>query len=162
MSNFERLNFSPKVNAGEFDDALVAETESMLGHRFPPDFVALMKLHNGGIPKHKFFRMKNNVKVLDQFLAFVPDYQTNPYGDLDIGVVWSNIEDRLTDNLVPFAMVFPGDYLCFDFQDGEPPKVVLWIHDRSTEANPATVEVAANLTAFLSMLIDEDEVKYGR
>lgn len=161
MNDFEQLQFSPKVDAGEFDENYVAETEKMLGHKLPPDFLALLKRHNGGVAKRKFFRLGNNIKVLDQFLALVPDYKNSPYGDLDIGVVWSNIEDRLTDELVPFAMIYPGDYLCFDYSSA-PPKVVLWIHDRSAENAPALAPVADNFGRFLSMLIDEREVEANR
>jgi hypothetical protein len=162
MNDFEQLQFSPKVFAGEFDEKYVGETEKMLGQKLPPDFLALLRQHNGGIPKRKFFRLGNNIKVIDQFLALVPDYEKSPYGDLDIGVVWSAIEDRLNDYLVPFCLVFPGDYLCFDYETGDAPKVVLWIHDRSTEDNPATVAVADSFREFLSMLIDEKEVETNR
>ena len=152
----------PGIDAGEFDDEYVAETEELLGHKFPSDFMEFIKQHNGGIPDQRFFRLGNNVKVIDQFLAFVPDYDNSPYGDLDIRVVWSAIEDRLNKYLVPFALVYPGDYLLFDYAAGSPPKVVLWNHDKSTEGNPVTVPVADSFKDFLSMLIDEKEVESSK
>jgi hypothetical protein len=162
MSDFEHLKFKTNVNAGKFGDDYVADTEEGVGHKLPPDFLELLRQHNGGIPERKFFRLGNNVKVIDQFLALVPDYEDSAYGDLDIGVIYTLIEDRLNENLVPFCLIFPGDYLCFDYAAGEPPKVVLWIHDRSEENKPATVPVADNFEQFLSMLIDKKEVEAER
>ena len=149
------LEFMPEVNAGKFDAKYVKETEQMLGQRLPADFLALLKQHNAGIPKQRFFPLGKNMKVLDQFLGLIPGYADNRYGDLDIGVIWSAIEDRLNEHLVPFALAYPGDYLCFDYENAKVPKVVLWLHDQSNEDSPVTQPVAKNFKAFLSMLIDE-------
>ena len=36
-------------------DALIASTEDELGYKLPAAYVALMKLHNGGVPHHRCF-----------------------------------------------------------------------------------------------------------
>ena len=151
------LEFVKEKDAGAFDDDFVRRTEKMIGLEFPPDFMRFTKRHNGGAPKKRFFKMGERTKVLETFLGFVPDYKTSSYGSLDIGVVWSQIEDRLNEHLVPFAAIYPGDFLCFDHENNNPPKVVLWIHDLSEEEEPATEPVADSFEQFLEILFDKEE-----
>ncbi|HEY0459050.1 MAG TPA: SMI1/KNR4 family protein [Pyrinomonadaceae bacterium] len=155
MSDLTNLEFVNEQDAGAFDDDFVRRTENMIGLEFEPSFLEFTKRHNGGTPKKKYFKMGERTKVLETFLGFVPDYKTSPYGGLDIGVVWSQIDDRLNEYLVPFAAVYAGDFLCFDYEDGKPPKVVLWIHELSEEEEPVTEPIAASFEQFLKMLTDE-------
>ena len=155
MSELRQLEFIPGTEIGEFDEEFVKKTETMINLKFPPDFVEFLKKHNGGALKQRYFKLDSNVKVLETFLAVVPDYKNHPRGELDIGVVWTWIEDRLNDYLLPFAAVYPGDYLCFDYENSDPPKVVLWIHDQSEENEPATEPVAGSFAQFLGMLTDD-------
>lgn len=158
MSEDLKLEFEPGTDAGEFSDEYVADTEEMLMLDFTPDFIAFLHEHNGGIPKKQYFPLDEDVKVVERFLCMCPDYEDRPeFGQFDIGVVWSQIEDRLNDYLVPFAAVYPGDFLCFDHEEDEKnPKVVLWDHNRSLEDEPFTYAVADNFRTFLSMLTDEE------
>lgn len=146
------LEFEPGTIAGPPSTAYVKKKERMLGNPFDPAFLAFLQEHNGGVPKQRLFKVGRNEKVLERFLCLLPDYEDNALGDYDIGVVWSDIEDRLSDFLVPFAAVFAGDFLCFDHEDANPPRVVLWNHDLSEEDEPSTVPVADSFEAFLGML----------
>ncbi len=146
------LEFEPKTSAGKFTDRYVAETEEMLELSFTPSFLAFLKANNGGVPKTRYFKLGRNEKVIDFFLSLVPKYETHPMGEQDIGVVWSQIEDRLNSYLVPFAAVYPGDFLCFDYKRGTNPRVVLWDHERSDEDDPHTTPVADSFAEFLGLL----------
>jgi len=157
MFDLEELKFDPKIFAGEFGEKDVAETEELVGHKLPPEFIEFLKKYNGGIPEKKFFRLGENTKVIDQFLAIISNPENNPRSDLDIGYIYEMIEDRLDENLVPFCLIFPGDYLCFDYEKYEEPDIVLWNHDRSEEDAPEIVSVADDFEEFLTMLIDEKE-----
>lgn len=154
----EDLEFEPGTEGGDFDDEYVKETEEMLELEFDPDFIAFLKKHNGGVPNKQYFTLDDNEKVVERFLNLFPDYEENEeFGQYDIGVIWSAIEDRLNEYQVPFAIVYPGDFLCFDHEGEGKPKVVLWDHDLSEEDDPYTIPVADNFTQFLSMLTAEGE-----
>lgn len=81
-------------------------------------------------------------------------------GQYDIGVVIAQIEDRLTDdedlvgtNLIPFASVFGGDFLCLDFRTlPSQPSVVLWDHNESDELEPVTFHVTDTFENFIELL----------
>lgn len=63
------------------------------------------------------------------------------------------IEDRLNEYLLPFAVLFAGDMLCFDYREGSRPAVVVWLHEESAaDCTPVTKPVAANFDEFLSLL----------
>lgn len=158
MSEDVQLEFEPGTEAGEFDDEYVKETEEMLELDFTPEFIAFLKEHNGGVSKKRYFKLDDDVKVVEVFLNLFPDYEDDPkFGQFDIGVVWSEIEDRLNEYLIPFAAVYPGDFLCFDYEDNDPPKIVLWDHNRSLEDEPVTYPVTDNFKQFLALLTDDED-----
>jgi hypothetical protein len=157
MSEEYKIEMEPETSAGELSDKHVDATENMMELEFTDEFLAFLENHNGGVPVRRYFRLGANVKIVEQFLCLVENYRDDEYfGQFDIGVVWSQIEDRLSEFHLPFAAVYPGDFLCFDFEEFDDPTVVLWVHDRSGEDEPFTEPVAANFKEFLSMLSDND------
>lgn len=148
------LPLVPGTALGRVDRRHASRTEDLLQLEFTDEFLEFLDRHNGGVPATRNFKLGRNVKVVERFLALLKDYKTHPNGELDLGVVWSSIEDRLDEFLMPFAAVFPGDFLCFDFTEFDDPVVVLWVHDRSSEDEPFTVKVAKDFRAFLAMLFD--------
>lgn len=134
----------------------VSKIEEMTGQNLSSDYVAFLQNCNGGNPQKRFFDIDGNSKVVERFLGILEDYKTEPDGWFDVGVVWSQIEDRLNEYLVPFAALFAGDFLCFDYRENsENPKVVLWNHDLSDTKKPHTEFVANNFKDFLKMLYYE-------
>ncbi len=156
MSEKFELEFEPGTDAGKLDADYVKAKEEMIGWEFPPEFIEFLKVQNGGVPKKKYFRIGDKTKVLERFLCLAADYETNKFGDYDIGVVWSDILDRLNDYLVPFAAVFAGDFLCFDYEDeeSETVKIVLWNHELSDYDEPQTTFVANGFNELLRMLVE--------
>ena len=146
------LEFEPGTVAPPPTGTYVKKKERMLDHTFDPVFLAFLQTHNGCVPKQRLFKVGHEEKILERFLGLLPDYEDNALGAYDIGVVWSDIEDRLNEHLVPFAVVFAGDFLCFDHEEGSPPRVVLWNHELSEEDEPATSPVADSFEALLAML----------
>jgi SMI1-KNR4 cell-wall len=154
------LKFDPQTDAGSLDKQYCSETEEMLALKFTADFVAFLNRQNGGIPAKQFFKVGRKVKVVERFLCLYKDYEDRPeFGQFDIGVVWSQIEERLNDHLLPFAVVFSGDFLCFDYEDSEIPKIVLWDHDLSDTDEPVTTLVSDDFEEFLSLLTENKSGK---
>ncbi len=159
MNQEFNIEFEPHTVAGKFTDEYVSAVEEMTELEFTEDFMDFLNRHNGGTPKKQFFPLDKNVKVLQFFLCLEPNYKESDFGETDIAVVWSQIGDRLNDYLIPFAAVFAGDFLCFDYEDNDEPKIVLWNHDLSEEGEPVTEPVADNFEEFLLMLTDDDGEK---
>ena len=68
--------------------------------------------------------MKNEL-LIERFLCLLEDPEDDDEnGWYDIEVVLSDIDTRLTDdedltgiNIIPFAVLFAGDFLCLDFRE---------------------------------------------
>ncbi len=147
------LEIEDDTCAGELKPQAVSEIEKMIGQRLNSDYVEFLKRCNGGSPRKRYFDVGGNSKVVERFLCILEDYKTNSDGAYDVGVVWSQIEDRLNSYLVPFAALFAGDFLCFDYaKQPHNPAVVLWDHDLSDEKKPHTKFIAEDLNDFLKML----------
>ena len=147
------IQFQPNTSAGPLDPAVVRKAEKMMGRSFPADFLEFLGRHNGGVPRQRYFDLDGNVKVIERFLCLVERAPGNEeHRQYHIGAVWSQISDRLNEDLVPFAALFPGDFLCFDFSAGETPAVVWWNHDLSLEDEPHTEPVAPSFADLLGTL----------
>lgn len=146
------IDFLPGTIAGPLDDGELRATEDLLGRPLDPGFVAFLRRTNGGAPVQRRFPLGKNVKVIERFLCVVPRTPENAaYAEYHVGAVWSQIVDRLMGQ-VPFAALFPGDFLCFDYNQGEPLPIVLWNHDRSREDRPDLTPVARSFGELLDLL----------
>ena len=147
------LEYDPQSLAGPLDPEQVSQAERLVGMRFDPDWLAHLARFNGGKPGKRNFALWRNVKVVTRFLGIVPHYLAKePPGVYDVRSVRLRIEDRLHERLVPFAALYPGDYLCFDYEGPGRPRVVLWDHEKSRPGQPHTEPVAPSFAAFLAML----------
>lgn len=142
------------------NDELIESFEEYCEIKLPTDFIDFLKKYNGSIPITNVFLHEKNELLIERFLCLLEDPEDDDEnGWYDIEVVLSDIDTRLTDdedltgvNVIPFAVLFAGDFLCLDFSEKEIPSVVVWYHEESGELNPVTSEVADNFSNFLSML----------
>ena len=146
------ISFEDNTSAGALDISYVKGVEDEIGLVFPYPYIEFMRKNNGGIPHERYFEMGSNTKVIERFLSFVPDYKNGGLGYFDVAVIWGQIADRLNSNLCPFAELFAGDYLCFDFEGNENGRVVLWDHELSDEDSPFVVQVSPSFDDFLKLL----------
>lgn len=89
----------------------------------PNEYKKFIKERNGGISQKQSFIFDNHSYAISRFLGIVKDIKENELGWYDIGVVVSQIGERLTDNMdlvgmevMPIAELFGGDYVCLDFK----------------------------------------------
>ena len=128
--------------------------------RLPISYREFVKQFGGGIPKQCRFICNQHEYAVDRFLCILSEYATHPLGIYDIGVVITQIEERLTNNpdqvgvvLVPIAVLFAGDFICLDYRDStETPSVCVWSHEDSGELSPVTYYIAPSFEAFMKLL----------
>lgn len=152
------LEYDPQSCAGAVNYDEIAFTERVYEFHFDPAYMQQLERCNGGSPKKRYFAIPGNVKVIERFLCVISSVSTDKrHGWNDMGVVITQIEDRLGEFMVPFAALFAGDYLCFDGENSDPPKIIVWDHERSREGNPVTIPVADDFTTFLSLLYADQQ-----
>lgn len=128
--------------------------------KLPEDFVDFLDYGNGGIPVNNEFDHCGFVRLIERFLPMMADPNSNDIGQFDISVVMTQIDARLGDDpdevgckIIPFAYLFSGDFLCFDYRrDSSDPQVVIWDHNRSEEFSPHTEFVSGSFSELVALL----------
>jgi hypothetical protein len=152
------IHFYPNTAAGEFDQAKFNSLRSFLLLDLPlfeydQDYESFVRANAGGSPIERYFSSNVGIYPIDHFLNFQASRSaSDPFAFLNVNVVWSAIEDRLTSMQFPFASLPGGDFLCFDYSQGERPSVVLWLHELSGEDSPMFEPVANTFSEFLASL----------
>jgi len=132
--------------------------------KLPDDYRKFLQTANGGIPVQKVFDAPNNPeRVLEFFLCMLEDSVEHKEGWRELGVVMTQLNERLVDdedllgmNVIPIAALFAGDFICLDFrQTPDAPTVVIWDHEQSEEFAPHTTHLTHTFTQFLQMLRKE-------
>ena len=137
---------------------LLVEKERKWRLTLPSDYRDFIIKYNGGEPVECEFKCNNRNYLITRFLCILKNIKESESGWYDIGVVESQIGERLTDNedllgieVLPIAELFAGDYLCLDFRNNkETPEVCVWSHEESDEFDPVTYKAADTFSEFIN------------
>lgn len=140
-------------------DQRIVEFESDCRIALPEEFKQFIKEYNGAVPITNQFSDGRGERMIERFLCLVDDFESDVNGWYDIEVVLTQIESRLLDdedligyNVIPFAALFAGDFVCLDCRKSGISPVVVWYHEESDDLSPVFATVATNFTEFLEML----------
>jgi len=126
--------------------------------RLPMDFIDLIKYANGAEIENLSVDINGQERLVERFLCILDDLDGDSgQSQYEIGVVIAQIEDRLTDDeelvgtkIIPFALLFGGDFLCLDFRSNSvDPSVIIWDHEESDELSPITYFIANSISTLL-------------
>jgi hypothetical protein len=158
MSKFEFLKIMPSPTK-----EMINQFNEFYEIFLPKDFIDFLNENNGLIPKDILtFQTNNNEKVIERFLPMLDKPNNYPMdGMYDIDVVITQIGERLTNNeeligmnIIPFAALFAGDFLCLDFRiNSKSPEVVMWDHNLSEEFQPSFEFISQTFGDFLSLIL---------
>lgn len=161
------IQLEPGTSMRAPSEECIARFERYYDVVFPGSYRAFVVTGNGAVPRQKYFDDRGNVRVLERFLALLDRPQDEgALGSYDVGVVLAQVEDRLVSDeeleaapdlegqiVVPFAALFAGDLLCFDFRaNASEPPIILWDHEASEPGRPVFHRVADSFDALLARL----------
>jgi len=141
--------------AGPASDSDVEEAEALLGVKFPDDFVALMKSHQGMIPVPRFLRLFDPRRKT----SFPPlMHVSRQHGGADY--IPASARRRRAggypSELIPFASAGGQTHFALDYRDDpERPSVVYAVLEFGYDDPKTFRRVAENVTDLLSRLEDE-------
>ena len=128
--------------------------------KLPAAFVETLMSGNGAELVTNILEHRGYELVIERFLCLLNnprDYDI--HGWYDLSMVLTQLDGRLIEdedmvgmNLIPFAVVFGGDFLCLDYRESPVPRISLWFHEESAELAPATDVIADSYEAFVAML----------
>lgn len=142
------------------DNQIISSFEEYCEVELPEDYKEFLKVNNGAIPQANTFNHGGIEYLIERFLCLLESPESDEtYGWYDLEVVLSQIDTRLTDNedlvgaeVIPFAALFSGDFVCLDFRGNKKPSICIWFHEESDDFKPVTINVAEKFTEFLKML----------
>jgi len=146
----------------------LAGVEAMCAVTLPASFPKFLERYQGAKPVDGEFDITStgDTHYLEQFLVCVDRTSHPKFFWADIGVVYSQADERLTFEdaagdlivFVPFAALFTGDLLVLDYRESDTePRVGVWFHERSRPYVPYVEDVAESFDAFLNQIeIDLD------
>jgi SMI1-KNR4 cell-wall len=161
MMNVPAIPIKPGSALPPPGDAIVAHFEKVHRVRLPESFVHLLRVANGAVPLRPRVESSQRQRHIERFLCLLDDLE-RPHAAYDIGVVLTQLDGRLGDDeeeigssIIPFAVLFAGDFLCLDYRDDpDAPNVCIWFHEESTEFHPVVETIAPSFDAFLAMMHD--------
>lgn len=143
----------------DFSEERLSKIERFNRVVLPEEYKSFIRLNNGGEPDEKVLSTSENEFVVERFLSIIENPNESQYGDYDIAIVLTQLDDRLSNNLellgnelIPIASLFGGDFICLNYKNNETPNIVVWFHEESDKFAPVVKEVAVDFDSFINML----------
>ena len=136
MDSLSRLimKYAKKSLCGPIFEEELDEMIDMLqesGYLLDDAYLEHIAQNHGGRPITKYFRHGEIVR----FLNFTDSYTASNANvrQFNVNVVRNLIKDRIGKNIVPFASLPHGAFLCFDYSTTAVPKIVMWNNESFSE-----------------------------
>ncbi len=138
------------------NDALSNEfigyTEEKLGIKFPLDFIRIAMQNDGGYPSPNRYTLNETQEIFNNLLSFDEDDISN------IIQTYKDVEDRLLENVIPFAEDPFGNLICFDYRKNDVPSIVFWDHEIAfSDKAKAIAFICDSFSDLLDMLHESEE-----
>jgi hypothetical protein len=155
------MEVRPETILSPPSDARIAWFEKTYRVVLPSNYVAVLKVGNGGVPVRNVFDQGRRERSIERMLCLLDVPQDDSvHGWSDITVVMSQIDARLIDdeslvgmNVIPIAALFAGDLVCLDYRKiPQSPTIAVWEHERSDEFRPYLETIAGSFAEFDGML----------
>lgn len=145
LIRYRKGSFCGKPFDEEIDEVLdlLAET----GLQADELYFDHIRTNNGGVPITRNFPLGE----IERMLNFTDSYTSDgaKYKEFNVNVVRTWIKDRVPSNVIPFASMPHGAFLCFDYSTDRLPSVVMWNNELFDEE---FVPVASTFREFVALL----------
>lgn len=143
----------------EYSEQRLEKIERFNRILFPNEYKEFIRLSNGGEPESKLLQVQGEEFVVERFLSVIENPNESKYGEYDIAVVLTQLDDRLSDNpdllgneIIPIASMFGGDFICLDYRRRKEPSISIWFHEESDTFAPVLKDVSESFSSFIKML----------
>jgi len=129
--------------------SIIEKVESILGVKFPNDYIEIVIENDGGYPKPNRFDLNGNEEVFNNLLSFEEEDYSNIINS------YNDIKGRLIEKIIPFAEDPFGNMICFDYRDNNQPVVVFWEHETAFNDKEAAIKYICSTFSDLMSILHE-------
>ena len=102
---------------------IIESVEHRLQITLPEDYKQFVLKYDGGYPNPNHFKVDGKVEIFNNLISLDEKEYDNIYEILE------DLQDRIGDQLIPFAEDGFGNLLCFDYSANK--NIVFWDHEKN-------------------------------
>ncbi len=129
----------------------ISNVETILGVKFPKDYIETVMKNDGGYPKPNRFDVNDNEEVFNNLLSFDDEDYSN------IINTYNDIKDRLVKKVIPFAEDPFGNMICFDYRNSDKPVVVFWDNEKAFNDKDLAISYLCDTFTDLMLMLHESK-----
>ena len=123
---------------------IIESVEHRLQIALPGDYKQFVLKYDGGYPNPNHFTVDGNVEIFNNLLSLDENETDNIYEILE------DLQDRIGDQLFPFAEDGFGNLLCFDYSADK--TIVFWDHEKNYDDFKETTFVCSSFSSLIENL----------
>lgn len=102
---------------------IIESVEHRLQITLPEDYKQFVLKYDGGYPNPNHFKVDGKVEIFNNLISLDENEYNNIYEILE------DLQERIGDQLIPFAENGFGNLLCFDYSANK--NIVFWDHEKN-------------------------------
>ena len=122
----------------------IESVEHRLQITLPDDFKKFVLKYDGGYPHPNHFTVDGKVEIFNNLLSLDENECGNIYE------VLKDLQDRIGDQLIPFAEDGFGNLLCFDYSADK--TIVFWDHEKNYDDFKESTIVCSSFSSLIENL----------
>ncbi|MDU7074031.1 MAG: SMI1/KNR4 family protein [Streptococcus peroris] len=122
----------------------IERMEDRLQITLPDDYKQFVLKYDGGYPYPNHFKVDGKVEIFNNLISLDENEYDNIYEILE------DLQDRLSDQLIPFAEDGFGNLLCFDYSADK--NIVFWDHEKNYDDFKESTFVCSSFSSLIENL----------
>lgn len=123
---------------------IIKSVEHRLQITLPDDYKQIVLKYDGGYANPNHFKVEGKIEIFNNLIRLDENEDNNIYEILE------DLQDRLGDQLFPFAEDGFGNVLCFDYSAEK--SVVFWNHEKICDAFKEATFVCSSFSSLIESL----------
>jgi SMI1/KNR4 family protein len=132
------------LNYKDISIDIIESVENRLQINLPDDYKQFVLKYDGGYPNPNHFKVGEKEEIFNNLISLDENEYDNIYEILE------DLQDRIGDQLIPFAEDGFGNLLCFDYSADK--NIVFWDHEKNYDDFKESTFVCSSFSSLIESL----------
>ena len=123
---------------------IIESVEHRLQISLPDDYKQVVLEYDGGYPSPNRFKVGKNIEIFNNLISLDKNEYNNIYEILE------DLQNRIGNQLIPFAEDGFGNLLCFDYSADK--NIVFWNHEKNYDEFKEVTFVCSSFSSLIESL----------